>query len=181
MMKPKKQTAHDAAMTAIAHTTASDLEAAVGDAIDIIDAIGINAGLYSLVALAYIAGTAAGKHQDRERKQLSSVRRWNFIDTKAGRTIYRECMEAGDFAPYSRAHARYNLEFDAIAGIKPPKRRVDRPTPASSYQEVIDRDLPRLSDTISAIRQNLVMLSDSVHQLAEREAVKIELLEAEPT
>jgi hypothetical protein len=177
----KKPTAHDAGWRAIEHAAASDLDNALGDAIDIVDNCGLNTGVYSLVALGILYGIATGKRADRQRKQLPSVRRWPFSETKSGRTLYRQCVESGDFAPYSRAQARYNLEFDAIAGIKPPKRRVDRPTPASSYKEVIDRDLPRLSDTISAIRQNLVMLSDSVHQLAEREAVKVELLEAETT
>ncbi len=176
-MKPKKPTAHDAAMKAIAHTTASDLEAAVGDAIDIIDVIGINAGLYSLVALAYVAGIAAGKHQDRERKQLPSVRRWPFAETKMGRTLYRQCVESGDFAPYSKARARYALEADAIEGLKPPAHRVDRPDPVSTYREVIDRDLPRLSARVMDLSQRLAMLNDALKDMALREEVKAELLE----
>lgn len=158
MMKQKKPTAHDAAMKAIVHTTASDLEAAVADAIDVIDTIGINAGIYSLVAIAYIAGTAAGKHADRQRKQLPSVHRWPFVETKRGRDLFRQCNENGNFKPYHRERARYDLEFDRIAGIKPPKRRVDRPDPADTYSEVVSRDIPRLSDTISAIQQNLARI-----------------------
>lgn len=180
MMK-QKPTAHDAAMTAIAHTTASDLDAAIGDAVAIVDAIGINAGLYSLVALAYIAGTAAGKHADRQRRQVPSVHRWNFIDTKAGRTLYRQCVESGDFAPYSKARARYALEADAIEGLKPPAHRVDRPDPVSTYREVIDRDLPNLSARVMDLSQRLAMLNDALKDMALREEVKAELLEAETT
>ena len=181
MMKQKKQTAHDAAMKAVAHTTACELDAAVSDAIDVIGTIGINVGLYSLVALAYIAGTAAGKHLDRERRKLPTVHRWNFIDTKAGRTLYRSCVESGDFAPYSKARARYALEADAIEGLKPPAHRVDRPDPVSTYREVIDRDLPRLSARVMDLSQRLAMLNDALKDMALREEVKAELLEAETT
>lgn len=181
MMKQKKPTAHDVGWRAIENTTASDLDNALGGAIDIVDNYGLNTGVYSLVALGILYGIAAGKHQDRERKQPPTVHRWNFIDTKAGRTLYRECMESGDFAPYSKARARYALEADAIEGLKPPAHRVDRPDPVSTYREVIDRDLPRLSARVMDLSQRLAMLNDALMEMALREEVKAELLEAEPT
>lgn len=156
----------------LAHLRFSQIEAAQSITGELVRKHAINPCL--LAAVAYCAGEIAGKRFERQRvkKRQAPPLEWEFIETRKGRELWRECTKGGDMAPYFKAKAVYQLQRDMELGIAPPHRRMDRPAPAESYALLIERDLPRVSDKLSAMAQSLAQLHGTLQIMAAREAAK---------